>query len=877
MKKFITLLILSIFAVSEMNAEKIRRTWDFTKGFSETSIAMFNTDVTSGSGYWNTNSTGFESKARAAGPLVVKINGVDQVIPETEGLIFGAKSSQHLNVIITPQSSWPEGGAIWFNGKKDEDCVTVPLVPAHENVRVAYTTHKNGEGRGFSVVTAGFADEAGNKKFTTSDGSQNVEVTLINSNDVDSELKLKATNGFHISYIIIGEGDVPVTEKIGFLYDGSENFVLAEDPLYKQVAKQEMAAITPIDINAEIKDKQLLEYSAIVLSNNIPADNVNVSMLKDAIAFVPTLNCNPDLYEAWGLGTLGGATSELGVLTTGIKAFSKNLEINTEDDGTMLVTLTNGDVLPVPLQTLTGKFADDEIYMKDLENPELILSHAHNIGHNGYIYLPYSKEAASDMYEPNGVIINNALTLLCSSKAEITPTGAPIVLPSYAEMQTTIAFGNVNDKAQTYYTLDGSEPTLESTLYTEPIVLTNECTVKAIAIAEGYTLSEVTTFDVVLKHQAKKPIIAISGDKDYEDALVALSTPEENVDIWYNFTGSTDTTYSSRYVAPLTIHSVQTLTAFALGNDSINELVQSEILTVEILANVKNIRKDVVSHFDANQTDYSFGAANNKGIFSWGASATTMYIEDVDPETGELVNIPKEPEVKVPENAEAGWKAISYGECVIWQDISPGKYVGDESGYNPARAEDCDLDKLLTGKALTFYKWISDEGHNASIETRDKIEGPFDVMTYATNTSGSSGCAFVVEVSLDSLEWTQLGDTCVLQSTKRLYNKHLRSYGKDGEVYVRVRPTGTSTGFGFFDIIILNEGEKSKEMEEKYAGMKGDANDDGQINVNDITTIAAYILNGNAENFNYDNADVNNDGQINVNDITGTAAIILGN
>ena len=96
MKKFITLLILSIFAVSEMNAEKIRRTWDFTKGFSETSIAMFNTDVTSGSGYWNTNSTGFESKARAAGPLVVKINGVDQVIPES---VIAPTSSQDPEIV----------------------------------------------------------------------------------------------------------------------------------------------------------------------------------------------------------------------------------------------------------------------------------------------------------------------------------------------------------------------------------------------------------------------------------------------------------------------------------------------------------------------------------------------------------------------------------------------------------------------------------------------------------------------------------------------------------------------------------------------------------------------------------------------------------
>lgn len=56
----------------------------------------------------------------------------------------------------------------------------------------------------------------------------------------------------------------------------------------------------------------------------------------------------------------------------------------------------------------------------------------------------------------------------------------------------------------------------------------------------------------------------------------------------------------------------------------------------------------------------------------------------------------------------------------------------------------------------------------------------------------------------------------------------------------------------------------------------GDANDDGTVNVNDITTITAYILNGKATPWNERNADANQDGAINVNDITATAAIILG-
>lgn len=56
----------------------------------------------------------------------------------------------------------------------------------------------------------------------------------------------------------------------------------------------------------------------------------------------------------------------------------------------------------------------------------------------------------------------------------------------------------------------------------------------------------------------------------------------------------------------------------------------------------------------------------------------------------------------------------------------------------------------------------------------------------------------------------------------------------------------------------------------------GDANNDGVVDVADITVIASKILGNNPENFNAENADVNKDGKIDVADITATAGIILG-
>lgn len=62
-----------------------------------------------------------------------------------------------------------------------------------------------------------------------------------------------------------------------------------------------------------------------------------------------------------------------------------------------------------------------------------------------------------------------------------------------------------------------------------------------------------------------------------------------------------------------------------------------------------------------------------------------------------------------------------------------------------------------------------------------------------------------------------------------------------------------------------------------FSLLKGDANNDGVVDVADITAIASYILSSTPpEQWDADNADANSDGQIDVADITSTASIILG-
>lgn len=60
------------------------------------------------------------------------------------------------------------------------------------------------------------------------------------------------------------------------------------------------------------------------------------------------------------------------------------------------------------------------------------------------------------------------------------------------------------------------------------------------------------------------------------------------------------------------------------------------------------------------------------------------------------------------------------------------------------------------------------------------------------------------------------------------------------------------------------------------SGLLGDVNNDGLINMNDVTAIINYILGKNPGNFSSANAELNGDGYINMQDVTAIINIILG-
>lgn len=122
-------------------------------------------------------------------------------------------------------------------------------------------------------------------------------------------------------------------------------------------------------------------------------------------------------------------------------------------------------------------------------------------------------------------------------------------IDSYIVAAPTISYSNLmlnittsTADAKIYYTLDGTEPTAKSNLYTKPVSLTHNCTVKAIALRDNYADSPVTTYQLNVDNLiCAVPTFKRTGNK------LELSTTTQGANIYYTMDGTEPTTKSTKY------------------------------------------------------------------------------------------------------------------------------------------------------------------------------------------------------------------------------------------------------------------------------------------------------------------------------------------
>ncbi len=135
----------------------------------------------------------------------------------------------------------------------------------------------------------------------------------------------------------------------------------------------------------------------------------------------------------------------------------------------------------------------------------------------------------------------------------------------YSNLQLTIS--TATSDATIYYTTNGTTPTTSSTRYTGAISLTSDCTVKAIAVKDDYTNSDVASFSFVKSnYTCQAPQISRNGTGNQ----VVMTCATSGASIYYTTDGTTPTQASVRYTGAITFDHNQTIRAVAIKDGMFN-------------------------------------------------------------------------------------------------------------------------------------------------------------------------------------------------------------------------------------------------------------------------------------------------------------------
>lgn len=194
---------------------------------------------------------------------------------------------------------------------------------------------------------------------------------------------------------------------------------------------------------------------------------------------------------------------------------------------------------------------------------------------------------------------------------------APTFTPAAGTYQGAISITMATNTpdAVIRYTLDGSEPTDSSTVYTGPVGIAATSTVKAITTAAGYLNSDVTTgsYTLILTPKASAPVFSPVGGS-YTTALsVAITSTTPNKIIRYTLDGSTPTLASPIYYGPISVTADIVIKAYATAAG----YLASDVSTASYVINIPEPTPE--DHVDPNYSylwiyDFKMGLREATGF-----------------------------------------------------------------------------------------------------------------------------------------------------------------------------------------------------------------------------------------------------------------------
>ncbi|HEX7599904.1 MAG TPA: chitobiase/beta-hexosaminidase C-terminal domain-containing protein, partial [Polyangia bacterium] len=163
----------------------------------------------------------------------------------------------------------------------------------------------------------------------------------------------------------------------------------------------------------------------------------------------------------------------------------------------------------------------------------------------------------------------------------------PVFAPAggiYSDPQAiTISSGSVG--VQIHYTVDGTEPTAASPVYTAALSVILTTTIKAIAVDPTGTFlnSALASATYTMAARVPPPAFSIPSGTYGSAQLVTVTDSNPNATIRYTVDGSDPTATSAAYTMPISVSTTMTVKAVATLTGMVDSLVSSAKYTIQTL------------------------------------------------------------------------------------------------------------------------------------------------------------------------------------------------------------------------------------------------------------------------------------------------------
>ena len=208
--------------------------------------------------------------------------------------------------------------------------------------------------------------------------------------------------------------------------------------------------------------------------------------------------------------------------------------------------------------------------------------------------------------------------------AAATPTFSPAGGAYTAAQKVTI--GSSTSGATVYYTTGGATPTSSSTKYTAPVTVAATETLKAIAVASGYTTSGVASATYTINLPAATPTFAPAAGTYTSAQTVTLADSIHGASFYYTTNGATPTTNSSKYAAPgIRVPATETIKAIATAAGYSTSAVGSATYTIATAPSVTTLAATAIGTPKATLNGKATADnATTKYWFAYGTSKTAL-------------------------------------------------------------------------------------------------------------------------------------------------------------------------------------------------------------------------------------------------------------